>query len=412
MQHTILFFCFFGLTGLCAQTTLHVAYTVNPHPGDSIHVGCELDGRNLAELFSAVGELARASEAGLGVRIYRLDYEPTAVEHFLDTLAAEPDDGVLFLFSGHGYMPLNRDSRWPLLYFCPENAEVSARDLQANTCGLLLEDIHERLRKKGVRMSLTIGSSCNEDIKLPLDQQVVRQLNDHVLGEGQRATGQGLNFDLFTEYRGHILSSASLPGQLAYLNDSIGSYYVDALLGVLVDGLAATEGASWASILRKTKDVVTNVRGKEQDPQFMIFQDDERRYSDPGLRFADEPEQLRAIEESAYNRAFEREFDCQRAITVLPYILLNELISRVDLNDNVLVEREADRMNDFFIQTVLRPNHDYYTDDMATRLLEAPWKDLEAGTFGQVLNYANLVRPDLGPVLSPQVEDFIESLGQ
>ncbi len=412
MQHYIFLFCFFGLTGLPAQPTLHVAYTVDPHPGDSIHVGCEVDGRNLTDLFTTVGALAEETDARLRVHISRLDYEPTAVEHFLDTLAVEPDDGVVFLFSGHGYMPLDRDSRWPLLYFCSENAEVSAQDIQSNACGLLLEDIHERLRNKGVRMSLTIGSSCNEDIKLPLDQQIVRQLNDHVLGEGQRSTGQALNFDLFSEYRGHILSSASLPGQLAYLNDSIGSYYVDALLGVLVDGLAATEGASWASILRKTKDVVTNVRGKKQDPQFMIFQNEERQYSDPDLRFADEPERLGAIEESAYNRAFEREFDCQRAITVLPYILLEALIDRVDLEDNALVEKEADRMNEFFIHTVLRPNHDYYTDDMASRLLEAPWEDLETGTFDQVLAYANQVRPDLGPVLGPQVDAFIESLGQ
>lgn len=394
------------------QRTLHVVYTVDPHEEDDIRNGCQLDGRNIDELFTALGEIAADTEQGLAVRIHRPEYTGEAIEGFLRQLPAGPDDAVVFLFSGHGFMQPGEVSRWPLLYFCALGKDIDPEQFRPAACGMPLQRIHELLKDKGIRMSLTIGSSCNDDITVARAEQVVRRLNDHSLAEGPTGAGGALNFDLFTEYRGHILASASLPGQVAYLNDSIGSYYVDALVDVLVDGLAAQEGASWASILSKTKDVVTNVRKKEQDPQFIMFENEETRYSDPERRFADEAGVPMGIEESAYNRAFEREFDCQRAITVLPYILLNELVSRVDTEDDAVFEYEFERLRSFFVDTVLRPNHDHYTAEMADRLLEAPMIDMDTGNFAAVLDYARGVRPDLGPVLGPQVTTFIESLGR
>ena len=253
--------CALAATGY-GQQTLHLIYTANPFPRDSIYQGCQVDERNATELFTEIATLAGEEGQPLVVQHHRPDYTKRELLRFLNDLSPAPEDAVVFMFSGHGIEDPAQNN-WPLLYYCDE-PETEAFDFDG--CGLSLERIHELLRATGVRMSLAIASSCNHDPLLEEDEQVVRSLEE----SHQLTAVTNHDFGLFTRFRGHVIASASKAGQPAYLTDEHGSYYVRALLDAIIDGLVAEGGSSWSQILRGTDQRVQQGFGKEQEAQFLI----------------------------------------------------------------------------------------------------------------------------------------------
>jgi hypothetical protein len=248
-----------------AQQTLHLIYTANAYPSDSIYLGCQVDERNTEELFTEIGKVATENGHDLRVRHHRPDYDKQSLLQFLQGLTPAPDDAVVFMFSGHGLEDPD-DGHWPLLYYCDE---PDAGGFDFPRCGLSLRRVHELLRSTGVRMSLTVASSCNHDPLLEDHEQRVRSLE---AGGGLEEAGGGSSYEfgLFTDFRGHILASASKAGQPAYLTDAEGSYYIRALLQSIIEGLVA-DNSSWPKILHHTDLRVREVFRKKQNAQFRIY---------------------------------------------------------------------------------------------------------------------------------------------
>ncbi|MEM1358469.1 MAG: caspase family protein, partial [Bacteroidota bacterium] len=224
--------------------TLHLIYNINDHQQDGIFQGCQKDRSSAKEVFGVVGEVARQPGSGFSLVEHPVSFDKASVESLLNSMSLQTDDAVIFLYSGHG-LKNQGNNRWPLLYYCME-AEAGQHDRMG--CELSLKWVHEQLKAKNIRMSITLGSSCNND---PFGEANVEQLRRELAEHGSNSQPEGVahyNFDLITKFEGHILASASSPGQVAFLNDAIGSYYVAAFLNVLVDGLIAEQPTTWASI--------------------------------------------------------------------------------------------------------------------------------------------------------------------
>lgn len=253
--------CCADLTG---QSTLHLVLTANDFTGESIREGCQKDRENTVDLFTAIGELACSAGYDLTVDIHYPRYGKRAVVDYLSALPVRPDDAVIFVFSGHGLQD-TAGGDWPILYYC---REPTAR-IDYDGCGLPVEEVHELLVEKGVRMSLALASCCNHD---PLAETYLPRIRGPDPGSGApvAATSAGKYFSLLTDFRGHILASASRSGQRAYLTDAGGSFFLRSFLYALIDALAAEGGGSWGGIMRSTRTRVTAEQAGQQEVQYRI----------------------------------------------------------------------------------------------------------------------------------------------
>ncbi|THH39781.1 caspase family protein [Neolewinella litorea] len=400
MRLLFLLGCGLFLTVLSGQQTLHVITTINPHPADEIAQGCQVDARNVDKLFNYVAESLARQGIPMQVRRHNPGFTPNEVSEFLEGFYVEPEDAVFFLYSGHGLADPEAP-RWPLLYYCAEGNGVH----DAAGCGVSLWDVHESIKQSGARMSVTVGSSCNAEPEGAASTGAASRRTEFA-GEdndgGRESTHYGI--DLFTDFRGHILATSARPGQIAYLNDAIGSYYVDALVNTLAEALQSDREVSWPSILRRTDKVVRQHWKKEQEAHFMVNRGDSELYSDPDIRYPGEGE-VRALEESYYTADWEAEEDRAEAIELLPYLLV-DIAYRVSTGEEDFDAR-LDAIESFYEQLLAAHYPEGSLEDLYLALT-----DLEEDPewFEEETDYAGLLYAELSGPLRESADQFIQSL--
>ena len=237
----VLLFCLLHVSCLRGQQTLYVLFAANPYTTDDIYRGCQMDRANTFDLFQAVDEIACAQGYDMRTELVDLPFEGDSVITFLRQFDPEQNDAVFYFYSGHGVQNLSGDI-WPIQYFCPEPFNSGT----VSTCGVSLADVHRYLKHSGVRLSVTLGSCCNDDpyqVSLPSTSPMHACDPKNAAGEALRG------FDLLTRAQGHYIAAASRPGEKAFLTDSTGSQYVHALLNRLLDALSSNQPASWHEIL-------------------------------------------------------------------------------------------------------------------------------------------------------------------
>jgi hypothetical protein len=395
--------------GLVAQSrTMHVIYNINDHRQDGIFQGCQKDRTNSQELFSTIGLLAQEMDMGIAVKEYPVSFNKNSITSFLDGLNPDQDDAIIFLFSGHGLISDNR-SRWPLMYYCTESA---FENFDAQNCTLSLKWVHDQLKATNVRMSIAISSSCNNDPFTDGNvEQLRRELREHTSGTTEGGQGQ-YNFDLFTQFRGHILASGASPGEVAYLNDDLGSYYVNAFLNVMIDGLISDKATTWASIFKKTNTTVNNIK-PDQKPQFLIFKEDRNMYSGALTgKYDDDDGELLDFDDSEFSEEWETAFEVEEAVEMLPYILIKALIDQVSTDDPENFDLQAERIISFYDQEVLAPYYFNYQaeDGLAQYYCEETVLSIQDEYFNDDLELAIQLFPKLPQALQLSVLDFIETI--
>ncbi|THH39785.1 caspase family protein [Neolewinella litorea] len=247
------------------QQTIHLVYAANVFVEEDIYAGCQADVRNTVDLFTAIEEIAVLQGYDLAVAYHYPDYSKAGISEYLEHMRTDPEDAIVFVYSGHGIQD-NTTCTWPLLYLCAEPTER----IDYTGCALPLQDIYHLLQAKGVRMTLTMASSCNHNpLKDPGEQSLTSHGWEMTLPS---PSGEAVNMDfgLLTAFRGHILASASRSGQRAYLTDQDGSFFVRAFLHSLIDGIVDEEGASWGRILQRTGERVRLEYGVKQDIQYCV----------------------------------------------------------------------------------------------------------------------------------------------
>jgi len=260
MRYTTFLICLsFCTFDLAAQSngTLHLITSIDIVNSD-IAQGCRKDYENANELFKVVAEMG-----GMHYHPVNLRFDRDQVETFVNNFQCGPNDVVVFLYSGHGFQYDNDGDLWPWphLFYC-NREEV---DIYSDACELDLEDVHDLLMEKNPRMSITLGNSCND----PLDSS---EGSTNTAGESQDFSGSDGNLQkigLFTNFRGHIIASASSPGQGSYTTDEEGAYFIIELFKHIAVALDSDQLTSWKTILEQTKNSVSE-RNANQTPQYRI----------------------------------------------------------------------------------------------------------------------------------------------
>lgn len=404
--------CLFTPTVDAQSTTLHIVYNINGNTTDEIHKGCSLDRTNAHDLFYMVGQVAQESGIPLKVKEYDARFNVEGAVAQINGLEVSPNDGIIFIFSGHGVLK-DKTRRWPQLVYTPE-AQMSGgvNDLAS----LALKDVHEAIVNTGARMSLTLGSACSEDLTGKVDvNQLLLEMKEHQNTNEQSKTLSN-NFGIFTEYEGHIISSGASPGQFAYVNEEVGSHFINVLLNTIIDGLIAESPTSWGSIFKKTKENVAHLQKNKQVPQFMIVKSNRQMYSgDINEHYSDDdPDMaLTYISQDEYNLEWEQEYEREEAIELLPYLLIDALFQKVSSEDTNNFDRQAERMYAFYNDEILA-NY-YFGFDPGSGLHkiycdQAIEDYADASIFGSYLGDASRLYPVLLPEVKQRVEAFIASL--
>ncbi len=156
----------------------------------------------------------------------------------IQDLEVEPDDVVIFAYSGHGYRNESKPSKWPVLFI-----NWSKKCLDVTT-------VMEEIGLKGARFSLIVADCCNAiypDHEAPSYRDIMVQ---------SRGDYSGVNYRrLFLESTGMLVISASDVGEYAY-GYSYGGLYTYNLLSNLRKYTKTLSGITWDSLLAKTSDRV------------------------------------------------------------------------------------------------------------------------------------------------------------
>lgn len=168
-------------------------------------------------------------------------------------IKVEPDDAVIFYYSGHGFRTQQVTTRWPLLYI-PD----------AGTKGVDFQWVIDTINAKNPRMVLAISDSCNSFIDTP-----ARSVNTRAMQKDQDAAWR----KLFAEFSGRIYASGSIVGQYSFGQDATGGAFTSRFLGI-VRGEATKADPNWDHIMKQAsqKIHINSPQQKTQDPQYELVQ--------------------------------------------------------------------------------------------------------------------------------------------
>ena len=147
----LLFFCLLALQAFTPEPsnllggTVHVLVFVENNPCQGIYESCQKDRELILEEMDKVREYA-----GMQLKFYTSTYNKSSMEAAVAAIHCQPNDVIIFFYSGHGY---NRDnSEFPCLNF--NEGPSASRHIN-------LSEVHDKLKGKGSRLVLTIGDCCN-----------------------------------------------------------------------------------------------------------------------------------------------------------------------------------------------------------------------------------------------------------
>lgn len=253
----------FALPGLSGQNngTLHLIASID-NLNEDLMKGCEKDFAKAGDLFKAIAE-----DAGMAFEPHQLSFNRDEVEAFISGFQCNPNDLVIFLYSGHGfrYEDDGEEMRWPYLYYC--NADEGQ---EKESCELDLDWVQNTLTSKSPRMTITIGDCCNNVLD---NEEANAELANGAQEPEESEDFENTDFkklDLITRFHGDIIATACSPGQGSYTNNDDGSYFVNALFGAMYDALTAGTATTWKGILDKTRAEVQREK-PGQTPQYYIM---------------------------------------------------------------------------------------------------------------------------------------------
>ena len=160
-----------------------------------------------------------------------------------------PNDLIIFSYSGHGHRLKSTPSRWPLM----------------DTPGRITDFavVIEKIKNKNPRQFIILADCCNALVELPARRFLysARQLNYNAIKQ------------MFVLSNIQIAASGSLPGQFSYGNNELGGIFTSSFISNLTNALLSN-GSKWEELFQKTRQDVVNISGlsgNEQTPQYQRY---------------------------------------------------------------------------------------------------------------------------------------------
>ena len=205
----------------------------------------------------------------------------------VSNLQCGSDDIIVFYYIGHGGRNPNEPSQWPMLW-CGEPADHPERMVS-------LEWVHNTLKRKNARLTITIGMCCNSDFHgapLASSQNRFANYGNTYLNNNAQAVVKRL----FLQNRGDILATSASPkessGVVALNNGNIIDTYTFCFVNNFEESI--TNGnPSWNSFFSELTQTVTDISNNysptHHTPQFRA---NVSQASQPSRQQRDEPDNV------------------------------------------------------------------------------------------------------------------------
>lgn len=197
---------------------------------------------------------ASLSEQGYGVNIidiYGSKTSPENCKNIVNDLQCDSEDIVIFYYVGHGTENTNT-SKFPLMFM----AQTSVNKL------VPLSWVHETLKKKGARLTISIGMCCNARQEVP--GKIAPTFN---MNYGNTYIDQDMSKNikkLFLNYRGDLIVTSASPAESSWAcGSNVGptDYFTLNLLAYFNNILPDENNPNWEEILVGIKrSVYENVK--------------------------------------------------------------------------------------------------------------------------------------------------------
>lgn len=195
-----------------------------------LNIGSDIDLGNMKELLITIQQ-----HTGLTLEQYSIAgnaFTSDNVNNTLTQLSVQPEDMVIFYYSGHGSNLGN--SRWPSLKLSDQFLDF--------------DQVTQTLENKNPRLLISIADACNnfidESSNTPTRQVI-------------KTTPKADNYrQLFLNYRGKIKASAAKHGQFAAGSSSEGGKYTNAFLNSLNKELASADKPSWHTVMKRAESPI------------------------------------------------------------------------------------------------------------------------------------------------------------
>lgn len=218
---------------------------------------------NIANLELIVDTLCKSINLKNHTSIYKgNDFRAPQCDQVIASLHPAADDVVFFYFMGHGWNNMEREE--PMLLFKSEGKSPGLTNSRN------LGTIFEQIRKKGSRLTLVFGESCNSAI------------NDR--SRAKKGTGIALNVsdvnkeqlrNLFLRSRMNIMVQSCKQGQKSNSSED-GGWFFGSFIETYKETVSGSQKkpAQWETLLTKTAEATrsyANEQGTLQEPVFRIL---------------------------------------------------------------------------------------------------------------------------------------------
>lgn len=247
MKKFICLFCMVMLTNLVQGQTLHAiifADTNDPNVG-------RFDNQDYMNLTMEVSTISSATGLTLKRYFYKgSDCSNANLRHVLGTLSSEPDDVILFYYSGHGVRSVNDHSDFPQMCL----GSFYDQDFYP------LQSVLESLNRQPARLKIVMGDCCNSVSENVTPKEFANKGATVLTKKPVNVYG-----NLFLNNQGYIIASSSRKGEtsstMSYTDGTpAGGAFTCSLLDVIQAVVSQGLDNDWTGILDATKELTYKYR--------------------------------------------------------------------------------------------------------------------------------------------------------